>query len=451
MFYLFVRAVVGFALRLFYRVTVVSEGAESQGPVIFVANHPNAIIDPALVFVVTRRKVTFLAKAPLFKMPVLGWIVRGMGCLPVYRKQDNPGSMRQNEGTFESASKALVSGGAITLFPEGRSHSEPQLGELKTGAARIAFRAHREGAKVSIVPVGLTYADKAIFRSEVRIETGAPIEVAPFLPADDASEPERVRALTAAIDENLRKVTLNLERWEDLPLLETAEQLYALRHGEEPGDAERKRRFARGAQLLRAESPERWAQLQSALTSFRSRLSLVRADPGHLTVVYQRGLVWWFAIRNLARLVFGLPLFVIGLVVFALPYQIPRLVAEGSKVDLDTQATVKFLVALVLSPVVLLAIGIAGWRWHGPWTGISLAVAAAIVALFTRYALEHLADAWKDARVFFTLGSRARLKALLLVEGERLSAELERLASELGARVETATPRAGAKSEAVPG
>ena len=68
-----------------------------------------------------------------------------------------------------------MSGGAITIFPEGKSHSEPQLAALKTGAARIALKALAGGADVTVVPVGLTYARKHRFRSEVCIEVGAPI------------------------------------------------------------------------------------------------------------------------------------------------------------------------------------------------------------------------------------------------------------------------------------
>ena len=149
----------------------------------FVGNHPNGLIDPALVFVLTHRHVTFLAKEPLFRIPVIGWLLRGLQCLPVYRKQDDPSQMGKNEGTLDAARGALVAGRAITLFPEGKSHSEPSLAELKTGAARIALSAAKQGAAVRIVPVGLTYADKHRFRSEVLIEMGAPIEVRDFLPA----------------------------------------------------------------------------------------------------------------------------------------------------------------------------------------------------------------------------------------------------------------------------
>ena len=134
MIYLLVRAVASVALRLFYRVQVRGAPALPEGPLLFVGNHPNGLIDPALVFAVTPRRVTFLAKAPLFRIPVLGWLIRGMGALPVYRRQDDPTRMGGNDATLDTAARALVEGGAITIFPEGKSHSEPQLAALKTGA-----------------------------------------------------------------------------------------------------------------------------------------------------------------------------------------------------------------------------------------------------------------------------------------------------------------------------
>src|SRR5262249_40189364 len=171
-FYRVVRAIVRFALHLLYRVRVHASPAEVAGPVIYVSNHPNGLVDPALIFVITPRPVTFLAKAPLFQVPLLGQILKGLRALPVYRKQDDAHLMSQNEGTLEAATEALVGGRALMLFPEGKSHSEPSLVELKTGAARMALRAASQGAQVKIVPVGLTYEEKQRFRSEVLIEVG---------------------------------------------------------------------------------------------------------------------------------------------------------------------------------------------------------------------------------------------------------------------------------------
>ena len=438
-FYSIVRAVVALALRLFYRVKVHAPAAEPEGPVMFVGNHPNGLIDPALVFILTRRHVTFLAKEPLFRIPFIGWLLRGVGALPVYRKQDNPSQMGKNEGTLDAARDALVAGRAITLFPEGKSHSEPSLAELKTGAARIALAAARLGAPVRIVPVGLTYADKNLFHSDVLIEMGAPIEVRDFLSADGAGEGEAVRALTERIAGALRSVTLNLERWEDLPLIHMAERLYAFRQ-KQAQDTERLKHWARGLQLFRAEQPERFERVRGEMMSFQRRLQLVHADPTDLSLEYRTAPVTRFVIKNLLLLFFGLPLYALGVVLFYVPYLFPRWVSR--KAELDIQATVKFLAAVLVAVVWWALLTVGAFLWRGPWLGVPVLLGVPPLALLTLY----LSDRWEvvmhDVSVFFTLGNRARLKTLLLSGGERLAAEVERLADEYRPRLDApASPR----------
>ncbi|WP_434382679.1 lysophospholipid acyltransferase family protein [Melittangium boletus] len=433
MFYSFVRTVVALLLRLFYRVKVHSPQAEPEGPVIFVGNHPNGLIDPALVFMLTRRHVTFLAKEPLFRLPVIGWLLKGLGALPVYRKQDDPTQMGRNEGTLDAARGALVAGRAITLFPEGKSHSEPSLAELKTGAARIALGAARQGAAVRIVPVGLTYADKHLFRSEVLIEMGTPIEVRDFLPADDAGESAAVRALTERIAGALRGVTLNLEQWEDLPLLQLAEGLYALRQ-KQATDPERLRYWARGLQLFRAEQPERFAKMRGDFMSFYWRLSLVRADPTDLSLEYRSVPVARFVVKNLLLLAVGLPLFMLGLVLFYVPYLVPRWASR--RAELDVQATVKFLTAWVVSWGWWAALTAVAWWRGGAGAGVVALVGVPLLGLLTLYLSERWAVVWHDVAVFFSLGSRARLKERLVEEGSALSDAVEGLAGEYRPRLD---------------
>ncbi|MBX7098291.1 MAG: lysophospholipid acyltransferase family protein [Myxococcaceae bacterium] len=439
MLYGVVRVLVRFALGLFYRLETVSRAGDLDGPVMLVGNHPNSLIDPALVFVVTRRQVTFLAKEPLFRTPVFGWLLRALGALPVYRKQDHPGLMEKNEGTLETAAKALVEGRAITIFPEGKSHSEPQLAEIKTGCARIALKAARGGATVRIVPVGLTYAQKQRFRSRVHLEVGTPLELPAPPAAGGDDEVAWVQTVTARVSEALRTVTLNLEQWADLELIETAEQLYSLRLGEQTRDPERVRRFARGVELYRAEHPEAFEAIRDEVMSFRSRLQLVNASPDDLDLQYRRPEVARFVGRSLASLLLGLPLFALGLVLFAIPFYTVRIASRVVPLAPDRVATLKFVGALVMTPLWQALLSYVGLRLWGT-AGLLVSALMLPLAMFTRYFIERWRGALGDIRTFFTLGNRGRLKALLLVEGERLAEEIDRVASELRPRVVAEPP-----------
>jgi hypothetical protein len=359
-----------------------------------------------------------------------------MGALPVYRQKDgnNPA---QNEGTLVAAVNALVAGSAITLFPEGKSHSEPQLAELKTGAARMALEATRRGAPVRIVPVGLTYEAKSLFKSRVHVEVGPALEARAFMEREGEDAHAAARRLTAAIADALWTVTLNLDRWEDLPIVETAEALYALAQDkdDDAGSAERQRAFARGMALVREEEPARFERLKRDIASFRQRLGLLRVTPKELTYHYHPATVALFIARNLAWLL-GLPFFVLGLVLFWLPYQFPYRLADARHEDHDVESTVKLLAAMVIAPAWWgLLTGAAG-LWGGAWAAVGALLAVPTLAVFTRWYFERRGSALHDARVFLQLGRGGALKRGLLAEGRSLAGEIDRLAAELRPRLE---------------
>lgn len=425
MFYRLFRAFASFNLNSFFRVEKPVDphgGLSLDGPVMYVGNHPNALIDPGLIFVLSKRQVTFLAKEPLFRFPVLGQVLRGVGALPVYRKQDGADTSK-NEGTLTAATQALVDGRAITIFPEGKSTKDPHIIELKTGAARIALAAKEKGVTPKIVPVGMTYAARNRFRSKVHIEIGEPFEAA-----------GEVRELTANIDAALRKVTLNLEAWEDLPLIKTADQLLALQTGNRAGDPERLKRFARGMQLLRAEQPERFERVKSTLTHFQQQLSLLAISADDLTSRYRPATVALFVIRNLLWML-SLPLVALGFALYAIPFMLTRLAAKLTKVEWDIQGTIKFLTAMVLAPIWWALLTFLSWRFFGAIAAAVTFIFAIPLALFTRVFYERRLTALRDARTFFVLGSRKRMQRQLLDESRELATKIEALAEELRPRL----------------
>jgi 1-acyl-sn-glycerol-3-phosphate acyltransferase len=152
-----VTRLVGWAASIFLRIERAGP-AVPPGPALVVANHPNSLLDPLVLFHTAGRTTRPLAKAPLFEQLVLGTVLRGLGGLPVYRRQDDPALMHRNDETFARAVAALHAGDAVQMYPEGKSHSDPELAPLRTGAARIALRAEAErgwtlGLQVVVIDV----------------------------------------------------------------------------------------------------------------------------------------------------------------------------------------------------------------------------------------------------------------------------------------------------------
>src|SRR6185295_14843607 len=117
-------------VELFYpRIEV--DGCENlpRGPVLFVLNHPNGLLDPLVLMAGVGRHVHFLAKSTLFVHPLARLAMEGFGALPVYRQNDEgpEGGDRssRNEQTFARCRALLHDGHAMALFPEGTTHSKP--------------------------------------------------------------------------------------------------------------------------------------------------------------------------------------------------------------------------------------------------------------------------------------------------------------------------------------
>jgi 1-acyl-sn-glycerol-3-phosphate acyltransferase len=149
-------------LRRVYRMRV--EGAEripATGGCIIVANH-ESLIDPWFLSVATPRRVRFMAKAELWKYPVVRHMMDAYGTFPVERGAGDTGAM-------QIAGDLLEQGELLAMFPRGTS--KPDGNRIwHRGAARLAL-AHG----VPIVPVRLVNTRQLLPRKRISIIVGEPI------------------------------------------------------------------------------------------------------------------------------------------------------------------------------------------------------------------------------------------------------------------------------------
>ena len=113
--YRLIRRLFCLAVALFYRGRTLGAAIPPQGPLIIVANHPNGLIDPIMVMSLTDRPVRFLAKEPLFRMPVIGTLLRAVRALPVFRAVDGADT-EANLSTFSAVTDALKAGEIVVSF-----------------------------------------------------------------------------------------------------------------------------------------------------------------------------------------------------------------------------------------------------------------------------------------------------------------------------------------------
>lgn len=202
----------GIALHWFYSTIEVTgrERVPDSGPILLAASHHNALVDCLIAGWIIPRRLTITAKATLMDNVFLAWLLPVVGVVPLRRvsderagKSNDSVSTVRNADAFKNLLDTLALGRMVLIFPEGKSHSEPALAPLKTGIARIALEARdvRSIQHLQIVPLGLSFEDKANPGTAVLAEFGEPVRM------DDVGAIE-VESLTRLVEQRLAAVSL---------------------------------------------------------------------------------------------------------------------------------------------------------------------------------------------------------------------------------------------------
>jgi len=224
------RALARLLLAVFYRrLEVVGlERVPPAAPLVVAANHTNALIDPMLLLAALPRRLTPVAKAPLFRHPVLAPFLALAGAIPVERRQDEGSDPAKNEAALAALAAALARGAAVLVFPEGVSQPEPRLMPLRTGAARMLLAAEA-GTRVGVtlLPVGLVFDAPGTFRGgRALVLIGSPVPTDDCV-AERARDPRAAaRRLTDRLAAALRRQTVEAEDRETLRLIQLTERVW---------------------------------------------------------------------------------------------------------------------------------------------------------------------------------------------------------------------------------
>jgi 1-acyl-sn-glycerol-3-phosphate acyltransferase len=161
---------------------IIVEGKENlpkNRPVILVANHQNALIDPLLLATHTRLNPWFLTRAAVFTNPFVCRLLHLIRMLPVYRLRDGFSTIQQNQQTFDSTYEVLRKNGTVVIFAEGSHSRVRNLRPLSKGFTRMAFGLKEKYPELEplILPVGIGFSAHMRSGSTVRITFGKTIPV----------------------------------------------------------------------------------------------------------------------------------------------------------------------------------------------------------------------------------------------------------------------------------
>jgi len=159
------RAALAPLFRLVFRLRVSGvENIPVGGPTLFVANHISMWDPPMIGYaLVRRRRIYFMAKSELFRVPVLGWAIRRTGAFPVERGGADRSAIR-------TAREVLARGDALLMFPEGTRNRDGRIQPAWPGAGALGLADH-----VRVVPVAIDGSNRPI--GPVRVRVGRPLDL----------------------------------------------------------------------------------------------------------------------------------------------------------------------------------------------------------------------------------------------------------------------------------
>lgn len=177
------------------------ENIPRKGGVLLCANHVSYIDPPALGAGASRR-VHFMAKEPLFRVPVLGFLIKRVGAFPVRQHTADRTALKK-------AIELLQNGEVVAIFPEGTRNFNPQeLLPPEPGAGMIALK-----SRVPVVPVALINTEKLLpphalfFRfARIKVAYGKPVDLGNLYDKNGREAVEEAgKRIMAAISELLSK------------------------------------------------------------------------------------------------------------------------------------------------------------------------------------------------------------------------------------------------------
>ena len=218
--YAILRYYVDITLKLSYRNIryVGRENIPQDGAVIYAPNHTNALMDALVILAMDRRAKVFVARADIFKFPILAKIFTFLKIMPIMRMRDGLDEVRRNNETIEKAVDVLRDKVPFCIFPEGQHQAKYSSLPLSKGIFRIAFQAQEMMPDVPlyIVPVGIRYGNFFRFRSTVSVHVVEPINVGEFIAAHkEQTTQEQMNIMREDLTERMKSSILYIPNDDD--------------------------------------------------------------------------------------------------------------------------------------------------------------------------------------------------------------------------------------------
>jgi 1-acyl-sn-glycerol-3-phosphate acyltransferase len=376
-FYFLLRHYVDFMFKSAYR-RVEYYGKEKipkDGAIIYAPNHTNTLMDALAVLVIDEEAKVFVARADVFKHPVLLKILTFLKMLPINRKRDGISNLSKNEEITDIVVDVLHDKVPFCILPEGMHRAKHSLLPLQKGIFRIALQAHAtfgDKMPVYIVPVGIEYGHFFRYRSSLLLQIGDPINVSQFIEEHtDMTVPEQINILKDDLTRRLKQIILqipddeNYEATMELSQICGKEQQKILNLKQKTilNNYVIAKKTIEEAGILLKSHPEEMKELLDKVNDFSRQRHKFKIGISSVLKSHIR----FSLIRKTGALLLGFPYFVFASIATS-PITLLSIWLCSKFKDKAFHNTLKYLISFLLLPVFLLIIGVTfglifSWIW----------------------------------------------------------------------------------------
>lgn len=332
-------------------------------PIIFAANHQNALMDPLAVVCTNPLQMLWLARADIFKSKRARAFLTFCKMIPIYRIRDGKENLSNNEEIFNQVTNVLKENGSVALFPEAAHSGKRQMLPHKKAIPRIALESEEKNnfnLGLQIVPVGIYYDHYWNFNRTLIVNYGEPIEIDSYKFRYAENPQNAMLQLRDEINMKLSPLTMQINSiasYQDYEDIRTVA-------GKEFAQNKYKGKYSDN-QLFTAEQ-ELIAKLEQLEENQHDKFEIIKKNTkNYLTAVRKAGVTneqFVIALHsNFPKLflrflisILSFPVFAFGLLFNLLPYFLPRKFFTGKVKDLAFLSTFIFASGLVLYPLIYL-------------------------------------------------------------------------------------------------
>lgn len=391
MIYKFLRVLVGFTLRIFFKKIFVTgtEHLDRNKAQLIASNHPSGFMEPLLMACFFPKPLHFLVRGDVFDNRLLAPLLRATNQIPIFRFKDGFSKLRENSQTIDESLQVLARKNSLLIFAEGNTQSIKKLRPLQRGLSRIAQQTLDKYPELDleILPVGINFTQPQHFNGEVMIRIGAPIRAADYIRSLHEDKNQGHQHMLDDVFHSMKKNVIHLEDQHRLDIFEklaaTSRMLHAHRYP--PVFVASSAMLEREKDLASKTDTLSETTLEKVRSDFRVLAASVRNEHSVISALSKQPLT----ISRIMSLTLGFMPALAGALVHGIPvmggYWFTRTMVKQKEFRTSI-LMVSVLMLTVVTYLLILGLSLAGLI---PWYSLML---AATLGLWWRYYFVQLAE-----------------------------------------------------------